>query len=414
MVGALSHPDLEVLCSALQMLAHLGTREHAAPIAELTRHEDPRVRAMALRTLGLIAAREPDLAPRLLPALQHGLHDGVRSCQQAAIFACFDVPCDDWGELEGLLADASWMVRLAAAAVLVRNGVRLHENDLASVLRDSVGCGMDHLVVSLFDQLDRPADGALIEPYLQSGDASVAFRATEAMQRITTRARGTPDWTPPSQQSRERYGRENRAAEAALLRLSWTEIDRSEVLAAVRSARLVVFGEIHESEGPLRTAQETVLRTMAASGGRLLLGYEPPVQFAQQSVLDLARELGVEVVPLEGDGWQVLSEGRRYSERDDDAARIVNTRLAADPECRMLVIRGESHVLPGGYLDRQLVQRPVFVLTVDVPPFAAVDDRPDLRERTFRRGDEGSVFFWGTMDLLAWMPELTALLADVP
>lgn len=407
LLQALQHEDLAVRVEALRHLANWrGGREHVPAIEALAADEDPEMRGQALRALGLIARSDPSVAPLVLPLLKRSLHDPSPSCQRHAMYACIGVPCDDWSDLEGLLADASWRVRAIAARVLAWNGCRLHPDDVASVLHDIRGTDLERLAAVPLQQLVAPEQRDLAVAYLSSSDGPVAFRAAEAIERIDAIAAGAPaDWKPPSQLDRERYQRENAAAEAALARREWMETEREDLLAAVRDARLVLFGEIHSPDGPLREAQKTVLRTMVAGGGHLVLGYEPSVQDAQQLVLDLAYELGVEVIPVEADDWRAMNEATRYAERDDDAALVINVRLALDPQCRMLVIRGESHVVPDGYLDRQLWQRPVFVLSVQVPPFEAMGDDSRLVDRVHRIAGDAVVFHWGVEDWFAGLPE---------
>ncbi len=74
----------------------------------------------------------------------------------------------------------------------------------------------------------------------------------------------------------------------------------------------------------------------------------------------------------------------------------------------MLVIRGEAHCSPDGYLCRQLETPPVIVLSVRFPPLRALGEQPTVTDRTFRIGDDGRLFFWGCAevlqpDLLQWI-----------
>ncbi|MEO6593121.1 MAG: hypothetical protein ABIP94_00040, partial [Planctomycetota bacterium] len=236
------------------------------------------------------------------------------------------------------------------------------------------------------------------------------FRAEEAAARLVAIASGARDPRPLSQQRRELYRAQNDAAQSAMRNLTWHEVARDELLDAARNARLVLFGEMHHSDGPLREAQRAMLRAMAGAQP-VVLGFEPSVQEAQQSVLDLAAQLGVEVRSTETN-WRTLNANNQYAERDDETATAINTCLAEDPARRLFVLRGEGHTLPGGYLCRQLHEAPLIVLTVHQPLLCARGDRLQLAGRTFRIGDGKRLYFCGVDDLLESDPGLATWLAE--
>jgi hypothetical protein len=139
--------------------------------------------------------------------------------------------------------------------------------------------------------------------------------------------------------------------------MSWEQVPRSEVLDRAKDARLVIYGEVHRRGGPLREAQMEVLRAFATNPAFEAVGYEPSVEEAQRPVLDLARSLGLRVIPLETN-WREPAAGRQRA-RELEAIAAIEAFFAEGPSRRMLVLRGESHCLPDGFLVRRLSVKPL-------------------------------------------------------
>ena len=290
----------------------------------------------------------------------------------------------------------------------MQRGRPVHQNDVAAALDDAAGTNIESRVRHLLDVVDTPDALDRIAPFARSVDAKTRFRAQEAAERLQALAAGTTaDPRPRSQQLRAQLEAGVRAWEANVHERTWVEVPRAEVLAAVRGARLVLFGEGHAGPGPLRDAQCEVLRAMADDRPeQLVLGFEPSVEVVQRTVIDCARELGVAARATEAE-WQDLVAASRLAERDDQTAQAIAACLAESPDRRMLVIRGEGHLAPDGYMLRQLRERPVLILSTLWPPWRVVGDRLQLRGRTFRIGAGRDCYFWAVEDLTQGTPALT-------
>jgi len=334
-----------------------------------------------------------------VPQLQRGLCDPSPLCVAEAIGAFSSAEPHDWRDIDGFLASNAWELRLRALTMLLLHDRPVHRNDLAAALRDFADTNAARQLTPVLEHVDDPALRPLLAPFLDHREPRLRHRAQEAILRLDAIAAGAPDPRPPSQLARERFAAAKGTAEMRIGQLAWRETSTAAVLDAVRGARLVLF-----ADGPLREAQQQVLRAMTAGRPDLLvLGYEPSVESAQRAVIDLAAELGVQTRSLETD-WQTLDPASRYAERDDEAAGAINTCLAEAPGRRMLVLRGEAHCLPGGYLVRQLAVPPVVVLSSCFPPVMALGDHTEVAGRTFRIGYDGQLFYWGVAEVM--QPEL--------
>ncbi|MGE3174058.1 MAG: HEAT repeat domain-containing protein [Planctomycetota bacterium] len=417
LVAALAADDARVRHEALMALEWVGTASHVEAIAKLLDDDDPELQVAALRCLGLIAESDPAALPAALPLLRRALRDRSQQVVIAALRALAGLPLagsaqDDWSDVEGLLAHAWLPVRIEAASTLVHGGAAIHPRDVSALLGDAASSWQGYRLLPLFDRVDDPEQRPLMEAFLREERASMRFRAREALLRLDARAAdATVDARPESQRVRERAQRENAEGAAALAKRPWTEVEPDALLAAAGAARLVLFGEIHEPEGPLRLAQQRVLRAMVERApGRVVVGFEPSVEAAQRSVLDLATELGAEVRSMEPGDFRTLCDEVRYAERDELCGAEIRRVFDGDPEVRMLVLRGESHVTPGGHLCRLLPVPPMVVVSVTFPPLHAIGDRPELVDRTFRRGDDGAVWVWCIQELLQGKDALRAWL----
>ncbi len=195
-----------------------------------------------------------------------------------------------------------------------------------------------------------------------SPSAAARFLADTAVGRLE----GQPgNWQGASI---EREGRKvNQAANKKLVSALWSKVDLSVIHQAARNSRVVLFGEMHSDHGPIREAQKSLLRAFVRDPKFDAVGFEPSVQDAQEDVLALARELGLQTISTEPN-WEVLIAQGRHVARDDETAQVINDYLALDPRNRIFVIRGESHTTPGGHLAQQLVETPMIVLSLENLP----------------------------------------------
>jgi hypothetical protein len=413
LLAALAAEDPEVRAQALNCLARSGDERHVAAIG--ARIDDPylEVRRAAIAALGSLAVT-PMAAQRAVPFLQRAMGSSNPTCRQDAVLAFWWIDCDDWSSVVSCLADVSDSVRLSAAGVLVHHGVPIHPRDLAGLLATG-GAGVAVMYARVLDGLVDPAQRDVLAPWLAVDDPRIRVAAGEAAARLDAIAHGAPtDWRSPARQVRDRAAAENNAGQRLLRALPWHEAQRDELRRAVASARLVLFGEAHSGPGPLRDAQRELLCAFAGNDrSQVVVGYEPSAQPAQQSVLDFAAQLGIRTRPLEVH-WQTLVPEGRHAERDDEAAAAIADCLAEDPAVRLFVLRGVSHVLPGGHLLRQLPEVPLLILSFEMPQFAAIGDEPQLRGRTFRLGDGDRLWWCGVDDTFEGAGQLRDWLAAHP
>jgi hypothetical protein len=217
----------------------------------------------------------------------------------------------------------------------------------------------------LLGALTLPEHTRLLEKLLVDEDPCVRFRAE------CTRARLEGGQSPRMEEAalEQRWLDENSEAEIALAGASWKRVPREELFARAARARLVLCGEMHMPEGPIREHQRELLRAFVKEPAFEAVGFEPSVEEAQGSVLELARTLGLRTIPLETN-WRELGPQHRPGARELEALEAIGRYLGENPRNRMLVLRGEMHVFPGGFLVRRLAVKPLVVLcgcTVNVP-----------------------------------------------
>ncbi|MCA8977258.1 MAG: HEAT repeat domain-containing protein [Planctomycetes bacterium] len=415
LLAALQAESPRVRETAAYYVGRGGDRRHVEPIGALVDDADFDVRMMAIRALGFLTA-DRRARRAATPFLLHALGDGVWEVRLDACSTLAFGESDDWTELEGCLADSAALVRLNAAVSLATLGESLPPRELERLFTEFGSTGAARMLVSLLGQLREPAQLALLELLDDLDSPSARFAIEQTRERLQAVAAGkSADWRTAAQCLQRRFREVNDAAFQATQSADWTEVDRAEILAAARTARFVVCGEMHSDGGPLRRAQCELLRAFAATDPKACgLGFEPSVETAQQSVISLARELGMQVLPLE-QNWRTLNPEHRYAERDDEAAATIRTFLDADPRHRLFVIRGQSHLLPGGYLLQQVGEPDLAVFEDIWPtevPLRFRGREPTAAGRTFRLGEGSRRYVWacddgagfqGYEDLRAWL-----------
>jgi HEAT repeat protein len=404
-LAALASEDPVLRAQAASLLGVTGDQRHVAAVGPLVDDGLPHVRTVAIGALANLMQLDPAARAGAAPWLLRASKDAEVSVRQQATWALHScAPRESWPELAAGLGDPALGVRVASAMSLARLGAKVPADDVAALLQACAGLWYERQVVHALDLVVDPAKRDALAPLLASDDPYVRERAEEARARLDAVARGeaAPKKTP-GRDKRERFDEDAATAQRALRALPWRAVERAELLRAVKDARLVLFGEFHSPEGPLRDAQCELLREWAGKDKKHeAVGYEPSVEKAQRLVIAAAEELGIEARSLERN-WRVLQSLKRYAERDDEAAEAINGFLAEDPRKRMFVIRGESHVLPDGYLVRQLAVPPVIVLCgmgTSSIPLHALGEELRWVGRTFRLGDSGRVFVVGCYDQL--------------
>ena len=180
----------------------------------------------------------------------------------------------------------------------------------------------------------------------------------------------------------------------------------------VHEARLVMFGEVHAEDGPIRDAQKEALLAFVNTPAFEALGFEPSVELAQGQIIELAKSLGMRTISLEPN-WRELSSEYRIGARDIEAASTINEFLGLDPAHRMFVIRGESHVTPGGFLARRLNQAPLILLSGVLPVVPLCVGGMHCNGTTWTLDHNANVYVLPCFDEIDWpgLAELESWLA---
>jgi hypothetical protein len=357
-------PDPAVRRAAAYVLGHRGPATSLDAAAALLNDPFPEVREAAIGAVHGIARRNQELRDAAGGYLALSLSDGWWECRRQSLYSLGslrEIPTEEIASVRSLLEDDEMPgVRIAAAYALLRCGTDgLLEERVVELIGWHSGGWHDAALSGLLDAVRDPANLRFVEQLVRSEDAHVRFRATCARARLVGEAEGT---TASAAAVERVYGEENAAAEAALCRMRWEPIPRSDVLERVKASRLVLFGEMHVRDGPTRDAQLEALRAFVRDPSLEAVGYEPPAEDAQRAVLDCAQRLGLRVIPLETNWRELRSQGRSGA-RDLEAVAAIESFLDADPSHRMLVLRGEAHVVPSGFLVRRLKDKPLIVLS---------------------------------------------------
>ncbi|MCY3001156.1 MAG: HEAT repeat domain-containing protein [Planctomycetota bacterium] len=406
LVEALRSDDPAVRYEAAYVLGAHGDGAHIDAIGELAGDANAIVARGALAALGRIAEGDSRLQAAALPHLMGALRHPDATVRQSAAFELGNFQeCEgvDWSPLAATLWDESGWVQLAAAGALAQLGIPPSDSELERLFRSYAGGTGSRWLIPVLPALRDPAQRDWLSPLLSSVDARTRDHAEHAARRLDAIAAGAPpSWQTSGMEKELQSSTVNRRARNELRRLPWHPVQRRELLDAARKARLVMFGEIHKEDGPLREAQIELLRAIVGERpAGVAVGFEPSVKQAQQLVLDAAEELGVPCISLEKNweaGWMPVGS---TAERDDQVAEAIHAWLAT-PGHRMFVVRGESHVTPGGYLVRQLETDPLIVLSMQAEialPLGLAGDGLEILGQTWRLGDSGRVYVCGLKGL---------------
>ncbi len=222
---------------------------------------------------------------------------------------------------------------------------------------------------------------------LGSANANVRFQAECARARLEDG--GSP--RVAEAQLEERWSSENLEAIGELQRASWKRVPQEDVEERAAHARLVLCGEMHMSEGPIRDSQCALLHAFVRQPAFEAIGFEPSVEDSQGSVLQLARSLGLQTIPLETN-WRELNAQDRSGARELETLAIIEHFLGEDPRNRLFVLRGESHVVPGGFLVRRLDVKPLVILSGSIVNVPLQECGLRCKGSVFEIGASGSVY----------------------
>jgi len=359
-------PEPDVRRAAVRVLGARGQGTSIEAVGALLVDPDAGVRLATIEALGQLRMRGGDHAARVAELLGSAVRGGPADVRYFALCGLADCQAAAVAQLDTIRAcceDEPTDTLIAAAIALGELGETTGlEERAVELIQEHSGGPWDYSLAQLLPFLHERSSASALERLRTSADASVRFRAQCAGARLE----GAEE---PGARLETRWSTENTAAEAALQHTSLRRIPRSRVLDRAAHSRLVLCGEMHESAGTLRENQREVLRAFVREPEFEAVGFEPSVEDAQKSVLDLARALGLSVLPLETH-WRELGAQGRSGARELEALEAIAEFLGKSPKNRMLVLRGESHVLPDGFLVRRLPARPLVILcgcSVSVP-----------------------------------------------
>ncbi len=247
--------------------------------------------------------------------------------------------------------------------------------------------GLDWLIVSILRDCGM-GNEKFLNYYASNGSPPTRFAASAIVQGNSGGGSLVREWEEECQARSM-----NDAAFREALNCDWEAVETEVLMGELENSRLVLFGEMHVSGGVLRGAQKQVLRHLALRTEGLAVGVEPSVRDTQKSVEDLALQLGLPVYPTER-RWEDLIAQGRIAARDLQTAEMINEYLGVDDKRSMFVMRGESHILPGGYLHSKLDYEPIFIFAVKDVPLHMRGGRVSSKGRIFRDKENSSVFLW--------------------
>ena len=236
----------------------------------------------------------------------------------------------------------------------------LMEEDLATPWN------LRYLATSL-DLLVDPKHRACLQPLLESEAVRTRARAERAWVRLG----GDVEQVA----GKNRYGAILDAEQKAVLRRrterekvrqgGWEKSTWQEFLLATERVPLVFCGETHTSgDSFLRKIQCQLVDHMSRPrGAKLAVGYEPSVLHAQKPVVEYATSKELASFAMEK-RWKEYGALSASDPRDQECAEIANDYLAKSKAHRLLVIRGQSHVNPNGYLLSKVKAKAVVLFTL--------------------------------------------------
>jgi len=364
----LESDDIALLGMALRFAAARARTIPAETLIALVRHRYPEVRGAALRAAQALDARGAIDREGAMEVYWRAALDPLDvSIRRGALIALGTAGGGDrfvQAHLRNALRDPDPRVARVASLALQRSGVDTGGLIVERFAPEPRSPVVDHLLV---DQLMRSrAPGAADFLRWIATDSPNEHGAHIARAALVAReeAGGRIGPPPTHQPLTGDFG--------------WRPVPEAALRERLRATRLAIFGEIHHDRGPLRETQCRALEHFAEGGGELVLGFEPSIKHTQQIVIDRAEELGFEVISTEP-GIDVEAVGVLHHERDTLVARTVNARLAASPEARIFVVRGEGHLQPGGHLDALITEDTVLIhCGLDDVPLIVDDARLDL------------------------------------
>lgn len=379
--------DVAVRAAATRALVQRGKWSSLDVVAERLRDPVERIRRDVLGTFSYDQPAEHE-RQRLLELLVAATHDESSMIRTAALQYIAVLDSDGTTTRDAVRRctdDTNPVVEMLALDVMLDWPDHGDQDErIVRVFDARPDPRFDPYLAPLLSGLSKPNEACLARMQ-RSGRAEARYAAECARERLND---VDGEWSA-AVRVEATFHHENRAAQGALRLATWRAIPREQLTARVRDSRFVVCGETHAESGPLRDNQIELLRAFIRDPEHEAIGYEPTAWNAQQGIVELADSLGVRALPLEVH-WESLGPERRYGARDLEVARIADEFLDADPRNRLFVVRGESHVLPHGFLDTRLKHEPIVVLAEEHPPLELTGLRAN--GMTFSVGDTGRVF----------------------
>ncbi len=186
LVTELSHPEPRRVLYAIDLLESLDKRHLVTPL--LLRHEDPAVRARALR---VGEAAGPEKAEHWLPAIVHALKDSNPEVRVAAVRALSILRQENTAELmRPYLKDSDPQLVVTAACALADSGSEADRNAAEEALRRlgedtrEQAVPVRHTVARSLAHVQNPRFRPLLIPLMYDADLSVARGAILSAGRL--------------------------------------------------------------------------------------------------------------------------------------------------------------------------------------------------------------------------------------
>jgi len=217
------------------------------------------------------------------------------------------------------------------------------------------------------DLLTDPKHRSCLQPFLESAGLLTRARAERAWVRLGGSAEklaGKNRYGAILSAEQKRGPRYRREIEQ-IRQGGWEKSTWQEFLLATETVPLVFCGELHTGPKSFRRKlQIQLVDQMSRSRGvKLAVGYEPSVLHVQKSVIDYATSKKIGSLAMEKH-WKEFLSLKAVDHRDLECAEIANEYLSRSKAHRLLVLRGQSHVNPNGYLLSKIKVRAVVLFTL--------------------------------------------------
>jgi HEAT repeat protein len=414
---ALADEDPWVRWAALRYLHDFGDASCLPMLRRSLGETDTGIRDEAVRAAGQLASwSESSIDVELLEAFRAGLLDSEVRVRVSAYVAWgliasrMPLADDEVARFGALVrAEPDRHAKVSGLYALAAMNAKGCDDLIVAWLRESPDERTSRMLADCLNLVREPHSCAAVRLLLEHKDALVRYYALLTLERLGDAREGDERYrlAAPSPDERSAYF-ESGAIDLRELYKTAKECDEAVMHAAIARAQVVFVGEMH-GRTETQTLQIELLRQIVERSGKehVALGCETPVLHAQEAVIDVARALGVRVIPLEPElpDWGSRVTVYMAPTRDRHAASKIEGWLNESDERRMLVIYGESHLLGEGHIPELIEARSVVILTTELVPIVrALGVEPDPLGRTFALGTSGRHFYRPTVNWLERVP----------